>query len=87
MAAILIAISRGEVAASAVHRNRKKFRWRAPFPKVPDLIFLAERRTASRVISPARNNNRRWIMPFLIPVLVGIPVLFGGGYIIYHLVH
>jgi hypothetical protein len=26
-------------------------------------------------------------MPFLIPVLVGIPVLFGGGYVIYHLVH
>jgi hypothetical protein len=27
------------------------------------------------------------IMPFLIPVLVGIPVLFGGGYVIYHFVH
>jgi hypothetical protein len=27
------------------------------------------------------------VMPFLIPVLVGIPVLFGGGYVIYHLVH
>jgi len=26
-------------------------------------------------------------MPFLIPVLVGIPVLFGGGYVIYHFVH
>jgi len=26
-------------------------------------------------------------MPFLIPVLVGIPVLFGGGYMIYHFVH
>jgi hypothetical protein len=25
-------------------------------------------------------------MPLLIPVLVGIPVIFGGGYIIYHLV-
>jgi hypothetical protein len=27
------------------------------------------------------------VMPLLIPVLVGIPVLFGGGYVIYHLVH
>jgi len=26
-------------------------------------------------------------MPFLIPVLIGIPVLFGGGYVVYHLVH
>ena len=26
-------------------------------------------------------------MPFLIPVLVVIPVLFGGGYVIYHMVH
>jgi len=26
-------------------------------------------------------------MPFLIPALIGIPVLFGGGYVIYHLVH
>jgi len=26
-------------------------------------------------------------MPLLIPVLVGIPVIFGGGYIIYALMH
>jgi hypothetical protein len=40
-----------------------------------------------RVIQASTNNHRRWIMPFLIPVLIGIPVLFGGGYVIYHLVH
>jgi hypothetical protein len=33
------------------------------------------------------NNSKESVMPFLIPVLVGIPVLFGGGYVIYHLVH
>jgi hypothetical protein len=33
------------------------------------------------------NNRQGVVMPFLIPVLVGIPVLFGGGYVIYHLVH
>jgi len=26
-------------------------------------------------------------MPFLIPVLVGIPVVLGGGYVIYHFIH
>jgi len=26
-------------------------------------------------------------MPFLIPVLVGVPLLFGGGYVIYHVFH
>jgi hypothetical protein len=31
--------------------------------------------------------TKETVMPFLIPVLVGIPVLFGGGYVIYHLVH
>lgn len=35
----------------------------------------------------AGTTNRSETMPFLIPVLVGIPVLFGGGYVIYHLVH
>jgi hypothetical protein len=33
------------------------------------------------------NYERRMVMPFLIPVLVGVPLLFGGGYVIYHLVH
>jgi hypothetical protein len=33
------------------------------------------------------NDERRMVMPFLIPVLVGVPLLFGGGYVIYHLVH
>jgi hypothetical protein len=33
------------------------------------------------------DNDRRWIMPFLIPVLVGIPVVLGGGYVIYHFIH
>src|SRR4051812_27410854 len=28
--------------------------------------------------------RKETVMPFLIPVLVGIPVLFGGGYVIYH---
>ena len=33
------------------------------------------------------NNEKETMMPFLIPVLVGVPLLFGGGYVIYHLVH
>ena len=33
------------------------------------------------------NYERRMVMPFLIPVLVGVPLLFGGGYVIYQLVH
>jgi hypothetical protein len=46
-----------------------------------------ERETNAASYSASTNNHRRWIMPFLIPVLIGIPVLFGGGYVIYHLVH
>jgi len=26
-------------------------------------------------------------MPLLIPILIGIPVVFGGGWVIYHFVH
>jgi hypothetical protein len=38
-------------------------------------------------LSMQHDNERRSVMPFLIPVLIGIPVLFGGGYVVYHLVH
>jgi hypothetical protein len=38
-------------------------------------------------LSPRHDNERRSDMPFLIPVLIGIPVLFGGGFVVYHLVH
>jgi hypothetical protein len=38
-------------------------------------------------LSWQHDNERRSVMPFLIPVLIGIPVLFGGGYVIYHFVH
>jgi hypothetical protein len=38
-------------------------------------------------LSSQHDNERRSVMPFLIPVLIGIPVLFGGGYVVYHLVH
>ena len=32
--------------------------------------------------------KRETIMPvLLVPLLVGIPVVLGGGYVIYHLVH
>jgi hypothetical protein len=27
------------------------------------------------------------IMPLLIPILIGVPVVFGGGWVIYHFVH
>jgi len=40
-----------------------------------------------RVVLPARTTKGEWIMPFLIPVLVGVPLLFGGGYVIYHVFH
>jgi hypothetical protein len=40
-----------------------------------------------RYSASSDNHRRRETMPFLIPVLVGIPVLFGGGYVIYHFVH
>jgi hypothetical protein len=33
------------------------------------------------------DSRRRTAMPFLIPVLIGIPVLFGGGWVIYQIVH
>jgi hypothetical protein len=46
----------------------------------------AELNQWSVVYQPART-RKELIMPFLIPVLVGIPVLFGGGYVIYHFVH
>jgi hypothetical protein len=32
-------------------------------------------------------NNKEANMPILIPVLVGIPVLIGGGYLIIHAFH
>jgi hypothetical protein len=83
---ISIAISLSKGSATAVRWERKKFPRHRWFSKGA-LDFLQEQRRTGRVIPPARNNDRRWIMPFLIPVLVGIPVLFGGGYIIYHLVH
>jgi hypothetical protein len=38
-------------------------------------------------LSSQHDNERRSDMPFLIPVLIGIPVLFGGGFVAYHLVH
>jgi hypothetical protein len=56
--------------------------WRA-IPSYAD----PERQTNAASYAASTNNHRRWIMPFLIPVLIGIPVLFGGGYVIYHLVH
>jgi hypothetical protein len=47
---------------------------------------MRERQQNGGVVVAARTTYRRSHMPFLIPVLVGIPVLFGGGYVIYHLV-
>ena len=38
-------------------------------------------------LSSQHDNERRSVTPFLIPVLVGMPVLFGNGYVIYRLVH
>jgi len=38
-------------------------------------------------LSRQHEQRKEPVMPFLIPVLVGIPVLFGGGYVIYQLVH
>jgi hypothetical protein len=70
----------------AVARNRKRFRLaRDSFMCRPTVCREREINAAS--YSASTNNHRRWIMPFLIPVLIGIPVLFGGGYVIYHLVH
>jgi hypothetical protein len=38
--------------------------------------------------SPYGTRNRgETIMPLLIPVLIGIPVVLGGGWVIYHFVH
>jgi hypothetical protein len=33
------------------------------------------------------NNYRRNVMALLVPVLIGIPVVVGGGWVIYHFVH
>jgi hypothetical protein len=49
-------------------------------------ILTGTRRNDDRYWS-STNNSQESVMPFLIPVLVGIPVLFGGGYVIYHFVH
>ena len=82
--AISIAISRGDVAATAVNGTAKGSCVAGGFQSSSP-HFWRERLWPSYFAST--NNDRRWIMPFLIPVLVGIPVLFGGGYVIYHLVH
>jgi hypothetical protein len=47
--------------------------------------FYVETAEGDCVIGPART-TKEIAMPLLIPVLIGIPVLFGGGYVIYQLV-
>jgi hypothetical protein len=58
------------------------------FPRNPTKIS-ATRCNADEImaLSSQHDNERRSVMPFLIPVLIGIPVLFGGGFVVYHLVH
>jgi hypothetical protein len=53
----------------------------------PKLLRCNAELNLSQVVLTAARIQKELIMPFLIPVLVGIPVLFGGGYVIYHLVH
>jgi hypothetical protein len=40
-----------------------------------------------RLHTASNNSPRRNTMPLLIPILIGVPVVFGGGWVIYHFVH
>jgi hypothetical protein len=63
-------------------RNPKRFPWKAR------RNFVRRCNTdVAHALYGQHDNRRRSVMPFLIPVLIGIPVLFGGGYVVYHLVH
>ena len=46
---------------------------------------FAELELAAKVIG--MRNCEEEHMPLLIPVLIGIPVVVGGGWVIYHFVH
>jgi hypothetical protein len=39
------------------------------------------------VVMASRTHSRRNEMPFLIPVLIGVPVIVGGGYMLVHFFH
>jgi hypothetical protein len=57
--------------AAAVASNKRK----EPDPRVG-------------VYTPLRfQQPKEEIMPLLIPILIGVPVVFGGGWVIYHFVH
>jgi hypothetical protein len=49
--------------------------------------FVSETDLGTAALYRHYNYKGGTVMPFLIPVLIGIPVLFGGGYVIYHLAH
>jgi hypothetical protein len=49
---------------------------------------VEEPNPAAEIYLPGTINKRSSAMPvLLVPLLVGIPVVLGGGYIIYHFAH
>jgi hypothetical protein len=67
-------------------------RARSQSDKVPLLTAYCVGGVAELAAFPPRYlhehiNNVRLVMPFLLPVLIGIPVLVGGGYIVYTIFH
>ena len=60
--------------------------------KVPLLTAYCARGVAELAAFPPRYlhehiNTGGLVMPFLLPILIGIPVLVGGGYIVYTIFH
>src|SRR5262245_45311730 len=44
-------------------------------------------RGAQALLFCKKQQRRESTMPLLMPLLAGVPVLLGGGYVIYHLLH
>jgi hypothetical protein len=56
--------------------------------KIEQISFTAWERNAHSFSCPVGTETvrRRIVMPLLLPVLIGIPVVVGGGWIIYKIV-
>ena len=48
---------------------------------------LSRNQSAREELSDAAIQRKELAMPFLIPVLIGVPVVLGSGWVIYHFIH
>jgi hypothetical protein len=57
-------------------------------PQIGQISFTGREpnRARSSYCGGTKNDRRRKTMPLLLPVLIGIPVVVGGGWIIYKIV-